>query len=195
VILQAKIGDDWEARKGDVITNNIVVVNSHDGSLPFKAFFTPKRLWCINQLYGAIKSAVSNVSIRHTSNSNDKMYNALLVFNCAVQYFDMFKEKARQLSQKIVDQKMIDSFITSVFGDVESKNKSKQSSIDMVEHLIHSGKGNTGKSVWDLYNGVTEYVDHYRYNNKPNSDALNTASALLTGVGLKEKAWHVANSI
>jgi len=195
VVLQARIGADWEARKGDVVSNYITLINSHDGSLPHKAFFTPRRLFCMNQLRAALKSAVSEISIRHTSRADSKMVDALAILNCAAEYFVEFKQTSQLLAQKIVDQKMINDFIESVFDDTESKNKNKQSAIETVEMLFNSGKGNRGESAWDLYNGLTEYTDHYRYNHKADAEALNAASALLTGADLKEKAWDFVTSL
>jgi phage/plasmid-like protein (TIGR03299 family) len=196
VILQAKIGADWEARPGDVISNYITLMNSHNGSKLWKIFFTPKRLFCLNQLRAALKKSTNEIAIKHTKNSEFKMVEALKLLSCAAEYFIEFKETSQRLAQKIVDKKMIDAFLTDIFGDISSNNKKQQDKIETVERLIHTGKGNNGSTAWDVYNGLTEYADHYRYNHKENSEELNNASALLTSAAIKEQAWDfVVNTL
>jgi hypothetical protein len=111
----------------------------------------------------------------------------------SMEYFEHFKTLASELAQKVVDQKMIDLFLKGVFGETDSKQSATK--LEAVNQLIHTGKGNTGKSAWDMYNGVTEWIDHYRYSGKEEEDAKNIASAILTGVDVKEKAWEVATSL
>jgi phage/plasmid-like protein (TIGR03299 family) len=193
IMLQAKIGSDYDVRPGDTMQNYITLVNGHDGIVTFQAFFTPRRLSCANQCRGAIKDATESLKVRHTKTATIKMEEGYKILAKSMEYFEHFKTLASELAQKVVDQKMIDLFLKGVFGETDSKQSATK--LEAVNQLIHTGKGNTGKSAWDMYNGVTEWIDHYRYSGKEEEDAKNIASAILTGVDVKEKAWEVATSL
>ena len=190
IILVAKIGDDYEVRPGDVISNNITLMNSFDGSSPFRAFFTP-----IRQLSGAhcrasFRGAVNSVAIRHTKTAPNRMEDAMKVLNVSAGFFQQFEEIAKNLAQKAITRNLIDKFLAEVFG--EAKTKPNKAKLETVVNLILNGKGNTGKTLWDAYNGVCEWTDCFRYAGTKNANAKNAGSAILTGVGLKEKAFKVA---
>jgi len=61
-----------------------------------------------------------------------------------------------------------------------------------VKNLFTHGQGNGQNTVWDLYNGYTEWVDHYR---QSDDDKRLVSSTIGTGVGLKEKAFKVASML
>lgn len=192
LILQARIGDDVDIRPGDAVSKYITLINSFDGSLPFKAFFTARRLWCDNQLYAALRSAQNSVSLRHTKNYRPSMKDALAIMGHSINYFTQFETCAKQLAQKAVDKQMVEKFIKeAVFDGKEPKTKPNIAKGEMIEQLFNTGKGNNGSSAWDLYNAVTEWNDHYRYvGNQARSDA----NAVLE-VSNKERAFNVAMSL
>ena len=191
VIVQAKIGaGQFEVRKGDAIDSYITMINSFNGTTPFRAFFTPKRLFCLNQLVAALRKATACVSIRHTKTLMEKAEEAQKTFGLAKKYFDEFKITAKALAQKSIDAKMVDLFLAQCMGEAESTRKTNQH--DAVKELVDHGLGNNGSSVWDLYNGVTEYVDHHA----SKDEEKRMASALVgAGYGLKARAWDSAISL
>ena len=190
MIVQAKIDKNFNVRRGDEIATYITMMNSFDGSTPFKIFFTPIRLFCTNQLGSAMRNRAECISIRHTVNSEVKAEDAFRVLCTATQYFAQFKEKAKTLANKALDAAKAARFLKECFGDAEtSKNVRTKNVHDEVMRLANTGSGNNGSSMWDMYNGVTEYIDHIR-----GKDAeKRLASALIgSGSGIKAKAWEVA---
>ena len=189
IAIIAKVGDDYEVRPGDVISDHITLINSFDGSSPFKAYFTP-----IRKLSGAYCraniGAVNSIAIRHTKTAPNRMKDAMQVLNVSKGFFNTFKEEATQLAQKTITRSIIDDFLLNVFG--EAKTKPNREKLESVVNLILNGKGNTGKTLWDAYNGVIEWTDCFRYAGKTGGNAMNAASAIITSVGLKEKAFKVA---
>ena len=187
LIVQAKIDSDFTVRRGDQISSYITMINSFDGSTPFKIFYTPIRLFCTNQLGGAIAKAKNSVSIRHTKNVAQRTEEAFEILGMANDYFVAYKEQAKKLANKSLDKGLVDKFLEEVIGTPDSTRRQNQ--FDEIKELIESGKGNKGESLWDAYNGVTEYVDHFRIKN----DEKRLASAMVgSGAGIKEKAWQVA---
>ena len=188
--VQITMGNDYEVRKGDFICNYITVINSFDGSIPLRAYFTPYRRLSGTQCRGAIRGTVNNVSIRHTKSASTKLEEALHVMNVSNQFFDKFKELCSKMAKKVIDKQKADDFLIEVFGEPKTQpNKDKH---DQVAWLFQNGKGNGGGTVWDLYNAVSEWNDHFRYKGKGDDDAKHAAAEILTGVGIKERAFKAA---
>ena len=187
MIIQAKTNNSFSVRKGDDIDGYITMMNSFDGSTPFKVFFTPIRLFCKNQLLAAIRHATQMVSIRHTKTVMDKAEEAMKILGLAKEYFDNFQVVAKQLADKAITSRMVDNFLKEVLGDCNNARRVTQH--EEVKNLVSVGKGNNGSSVWDLYNGVTEYVDHHR----GNDESKRMANSLIgSGSIIKMNAWNAA---
>jgi phage/plasmid-like protein (TIGR03299 family) len=190
VIVQARMNNDFEVQQGDVVSSYITMINSFDGTTPFKCYFTPIRLWCANQLVLSFKKSVASVSIRHTTNAMEKAETAFRVLGLADNIFESFKITAKKLTQKILDNQVVEKFLADVIGEETSAQKIRQR--QEVLSITESGIGNRGNTLWDLYNGVTEWIDHKRGNdiNK------RMASALVgSGFNVKQKAWNSVSSL
>jgi phage/plasmid-like protein (TIGR03299 family) len=160
IFLQAKLKRSFDAAPGDKVDSYITLVTTHDGSASLRAFLTPIRLFCQNQLIRAIKSATTNVNLRHSSNANDRLQEALKVFQMSMFSFQVFEDRAKYLAQKLVDRQMVDRFLKEILGD--SRSTRAREKREKVFELFQYGKGNTGRSAWHLYNAAAEYVDHKR---------------------------------
>jgi hypothetical protein len=87
----------------------------------------------------------------------------------------------------MVDKKMVEEFLNSVIGP-EKSTRSTNNRSEVLE-AFRKGKGNNGETLWDLYNGVTEWVDH----NRGNDDEKRMASSLVgSGFNMKTQAWESA---
>jgi phage/plasmid-like protein (TIGR03299 family) len=190
VIVQAKINKDFEVKKGDVIASYITMINSFDGTTPFKCYFTPVRLWCANQLVVSIKKSVSSISIRHTNNVMERAETAFRVLNFAESIFDSFKLTAKKLTEKILDKQMVEKFLKDVVGEETSAQNTRYR--QEILSISENGIGNSGNTLWDLYNGVTEWIDHKRGND---IDKRMASSLVGSGFNIKQKAWESVNNL
>lgn len=184
IVLQASIGE-YEVRKGDVISTNLTMVNSHDGTTPMSLYFTPIRLFCKNQLRASFKTATNKVTIRHTASAGARLEEAMRIYGLGIEYFDIFKDRAKTLANKIMDAEMVKKFLDEFVGDSDRSNIKERR--ETVERLYHTGKGNGKGSLWDMYNAVTEYTDHFRY---ADSDKSSFYATIASG-DVKEDAWKM----
>jgi phage/plasmid-like protein (TIGR03299 family) len=195
IVLQAIIPGNFEVRKGDSIAKHITLVNSHDRSCSLMAFYTPVRLFCMNQLHVAFKLQQGAVKIRHTASIKERMDLALQVFAKGEQYFEYFKQQSVALAQKIVDKAMVERFLNDVLGKPEpgkDESTKRTNQKNEITRLFESGKGNGKGSAWDLFNGVTEYIDHVR----GNDEEKRLESAMFgDGAKMKQGAFEAAMSL
>lgn len=187
MILQAEIGDRWEAKPGDEVANYLTMIHSFDGSTPLSIYFTPRRMICQNQLRASLREAINKVSIRHTASCEARMQEAVNVFMRSTEYFGAFAERSKVFAQKMMDSRMVETFLEEVIKGDSTRAKNQR---EVVEGLYQSGKGNVGQSMWDAYNAVTEYVDHFQFAKK-DEDRQYEAALDEAQNDIKIKAWNV----
>ena len=189
VFLQAKLPNSFEARKGDRVDCYLTLCNGNDGTYGLKAFLTPIRLFCSNQLVNAVKKASCEITLRHTASIHDRIELALAIFNTSLEAFEEFKQKSIFLAQKIMDKQMVEKFLNELMPKESTRSDNQK---EEILHLFHNGAGNNGTSAWDAANAVAEYVCFYR-----GKDADKRAESALFGQGsqLTGKAFDLATSI
>lgn len=189
--LIAKSNDDYqEIRLGDKIINYIILTNGHDGKTSVNAALTPIRIVCMNQLPGLNKGAFDSVvsKIRHsrkTSGIVSNLKDALMydMQNEASHFENFRKMSAIQISGKALEE-YVQKFLK--IKDMEKVSTKSKNIFDKIVDLCKNGTGNTGETVWDAMNGVTEYLSHIKGHN-----AENRFRNLLSGVDLS-RAYNLA---
>ncbi len=172
VIVEATLGK-FEAKVGDIVEKRVKMINSFNGTNPFTISFEGYRLVCENGMTRAEKSAC--IKVRHTKNHDNKIQEALRVLGYADHSYERFQDQCQVLAQKTLNVAMVDQFLKDLYKINENEKESKQftKKRDTILDLFENGKGNKGETAWDLYNGVTEYYDHFQGNNKEKSLASN----------------------
>lgn len=173
-------------RVGDEVSKEIKLVNGFDGKNGFSVEFSMMRLVCLNGMVKPEKE--SAIKFKHTINVESRMETALKVFNKSINIHEQFIAQSKALAQKALDKAMVEEFLNNLWPSESNKNDKKK---ERILEIAHTGKGNTGNTMWDLYNGVTEWVDHYASKDENRTDYANFGS----GVKLKEKAWNLANTL
>ena len=185
----------------DIIDEYLMLTSSHDGSSSIQVSFCPVRLVCTNGMT-AIEGK-SKVSIRHSGNYREKLAQAREVLGIARTYYKNLEiQFNKMLDTKINEdetQKVIEKlFPGTVQEDGTIKVSSKTQKIrDKVTDLSINGRGNSNISGtnWALYNGVTEYVDHFRstrVRGGRNEDEVRLTSQLfMSGAKIKQNAYNL----
>jgi len=205
IMIQLKIngGFDIRTKHGDDHVDNYLNFFEARGGGSVLAFSGNIRAFCSNQFRSMRRSKNESFAIRHTKNMKNRVEEAFQIFAMGQEWFTKFQEKAQHLAQKMVDRKMVDSFLDEVVGLPVTEEWSEEHSKNIVvEHprtaaqrervteLFESGKGNYGESAWELFNSVTESVDHYKHVN--NADKRFTSALLGHGADVKQKAFDTA---
>lgn len=184
--LEAEVKDKTLAvKKGDECGFRFNLFNSFNGLSKAKVTFSVYRMVCSNGLISAVET--NCIEIKHTMNAMSRLDQAVKVWAGGEKWYNSFVENVKILNQKMVDKRMVNRFLKEVFGDSDSgvNTRKKENVIDLFEH----GKGNQGKTAWDLVNGLTEYVDHF--SRKEAEDRLEY-STIGAGFDLKAKAFSTA---
>ena len=109
---------------GDDVSNNIVFVNSHDGSSGVKVMMTPVRLICYNMLNLALKKATRVWATKHTGSIYSKLEEAKYTLGLANKYMAELAIEAERLA----NIKVTDAEIEAIFDALYPIDRAKDSS-------------------------------------------------------------------
>ena len=189
--LQAEFKDrSLAVNKGDEIGFHLDTWNSFDGSANATASFFALRLVCLNGLVRADSNAMESISVKHTKNAVVRYEEAIKVFAGFEVWYESFKNNVEVLNRKMVDTRMVNNFLDNLLGESSStKMKNKKAEI---ENLFVAGKGNHGKTAWDILNASVEYIDHF--SKKTEEERIEYAT-VGGGYDLKAKAFDLAMNL
>jgi phage/plasmid-like protein (TIGR03299 family) len=173
----AQVAGQFEVRDGDVLAPYLLLYDARDKTSTFKVRFTTVRVVCANTAAMALAGKdATEISIRHTGDVAAKLDQAIEVLGLATDSFRRQQELARQLNEIAFSPTEMVGFAAQMLtGEddpskaakliCESEGRSKTlynaKALELTE-LFESGAGNQGKSKWDAFNSVTEFIDHQR---------------------------------
>jgi phage/plasmid-like protein (TIGR03299 family) len=166
IFFQMEVGDSFFVgnRTDEEVQKFLLVGNSHDGSTAQYMMSTPHRVVCQNTLNAALGSAKNIVKVYHRKGYASKAQEAVRLLGIADEYYESFKASANRLIELEVTSTYVEGFINSLLpaeadenGDIATRTSNRR---EEVKNLFANGIGNHGKTRWDLFNAVTEFVDH-----------------------------------
>jgi phage/plasmid-like protein (TIGR03299 family) len=164
-ILAKIVMNPVEIQDGDAIQPYLLLHNSHDGSTAIWIQFTPIRVVCWNTLSWATASRFKEEKnhkafrIRHNSNIDEKLALAQQALNLARQTFDTAIDDYKAMAFKPITKELFELYLANIF---ETENPTDHKAFSLIQENFEAGRGNQGKSLWDAYNGFTEWLDHQR---------------------------------
>ena len=191
-IMVEMMGQEERTISRDTVRETYQIIDSFDGSKKFNIRFGFFRLICTNGLM--IGEATTQLGVRHTKNAQDRLGEALRTWKRAALQMDQVRIRMEELTQKVVDKAMVDKFLNGLVGELTEKTstRKKHQRTDL-EQLFLNGRGNNGKTAWDLYNGAVEYYQHHTNENNP--DARLASHLFETGHKQSQKAYSLANAL
>jgi phage/plasmid-like protein (TIGR03299 family) len=162
----------------DIVNKYALLFNSHDGSTAVTLKPTPVRVVCNNTLNLALSKG-AGIKLKHTSGVKDRLDEATNVLRTAEGSFT----KAIEHMNRMTDLKNFDiiAYFESIMPKLKERGKQEfnvvtgrkapdrqQPIFDALLTNYYHGRGNSGQTVWDAYNAVTEWVDHGKYNKDDN---------------------------
>ena len=154
----------WAAKAGDTVLTYDLWLNRHDGSGCFELHRTNVRVVCANTWKLAVSGGNRVFGVRHTRNVGQGVQAALEVLG----YVEEAEVKQRRAAQRMAEASFSATEAARAFNallgikegaeiSTRTQNQARE-----LNRLFAGGTGNLGKTRWDAFNAVTEYVDHSR---------------------------------
>lgn len=188
-----------EIVKGDVVEKYILLTNYHKAGVAVTGGLTPIRVVCNNTLTGAIMSSRSRLfKANHSSKMNQRLEDIQASIAEADMAFQSAAEAYRTMARKQLSTKLIEEFLANTFQWQQTDNLSKREEsfkikqTETILRLMETGRGadiqGVKGTVWGLYNGITEFVQHEQ--GKDESRLKNAWFG--SGMALNERAYSEA---
>jgi phage/plasmid-like protein (TIGR03299 family) len=187
----------------DSIRRYLLIYTAHDGTAKLSVITSPVRTVCENTVRAAFAEMdAGSVSIRHSKNAKVQMSKASATLAAANEHYAKFAESINLFASKGTSEDTVREYLMNLIPDkADAKHKTRSENIRAeIANLAVNGKGQDMEgvkgTVWALYNGVTEYVDHSR-GTRGDSDAVRAENRLESvwfgsGAQLKDKAFNLA---
>ena len=186
--------DPIEILPGDEVNKYLLLTNDFTGSYSVLGSFTPVRVVCNNTLTAAVSSIIkggNTVRVKHVGDVKNRLQFAGEVLSASGVFYDEVKNLFQSFAKKQLNGEQTRNYIHLSLFDDNKESKSRTKKVDMVEGLMHTGRGSdiagVRGTVWGAYNAVTEYVDHVKEYRGGDAKKLE-ASQFGTGRHLKTKA-------
>lgn len=154
VFIQAQMADEYTVA-GEETKAQLTFLNGHDGGTVLSAGVTSVRVICQNTFAQAMTDMGSR--LRHSIDIHEK---AVTIQETA-KYVNEGMIKYRQAAEVLANQRAlgndVDDLIARAFG---KKSAAEVRARDEIQHLFKNGTGNSGVTLWDAFNAITEYTTH-----------------------------------
>lgn len=191
-------GDTFDVVKGDTINSFDLWVNRHDGSGCFELHNTKIRVVCANTWRQAIGKGKNRVfGVRHTSGiAYAAKTAAQLAIDTKAQDLVARQSLVMMANTRITVDAARKTFTNLFVDDVNEKLTARtRNQVDDMVTLFREGTGNEGRTRWDAFNAVTEFVDHYRgtrvTEGRDENEVVFETSIFGTGDDIKAKAFDL----
>lgn len=146
----------------DQTVKKVLFVNSHDGSKALMGMITPVRVVCQNTLNAALGSKSNQFKVYHRKNFQSRKEEAAKVLGLASAFYDDLQFVMDTLAEQKVTHSYVEGFVNALMpatkDEVSTRTENRR---NQITNLFQNGRGNNGETKWDLFNAVTEYVDHH----------------------------------
>lgn len=179
IFITAKLPDYIRVGKEDLIEQYIFLTNSHDGSKPITAAFTPIRIVCNNTLNAALRTANNKITIRHTANLNSKLNEAHKLMGIV----NLLKQEMEQVFNAMAKKPCVDSLLKEIIVktfasdahlDKMGKNEDLSTRFQNIvsDVYAYAMSSNTQQmettrgTMFGAYNAITGYIQNVKSSNQ-----------------------------
>lgn len=164
VWILAKLNREPLDINGDKVDKFLLISNGHDGKTSVKVSLNPIRVVCANTLTLAHSvKAAQTIRIRHSSQVETNLKLIQESINTIDNCFETTAELYRKMQNKHINQNDLRRFMKVVLKidenipdkDLPTRTNNR---LDELINLALNGKGNSGKTLWDCFNGVSEFT-------------------------------------
>lgn len=204
IVIMFRLPETIKVMGSDPIKGYIMFSTTHDGSGSVMGAYTPKRMFCLNQLNGLLSAKGASFKIRHTQSMLSKIDVARNALGIAKQSTEDMLTRADAMARTKLNRSIVELFLKEMdLHKIEDESGRRRNTRDHILHLQEFGYGHgqpeIKNSLWTLYNAVTQHIDHRWPDSKKGATygASKAVESSMFGAGavMKEKALDAALSL
>jgi phage/plasmid-like protein (TIGR03299 family) len=187
VFIQAEVAHEFQVA-GESYKGLITLLNGHTGQASVAIGTTATRVICSN----TFAMAYSDISqkFRHTAGVTDQVLNSTEVVDYVNNAMRKYAEFVEKLDTTPCSPLQLARAVETIYQ--QPVDKMRDSFVSQLNNLFYSGKGNSGKTMYDAFNAITEYATHY---SRKTADGRFNYSQFGKGADINRRALAVLNEM
>ena len=181
VFVQALINKEYQVL-GENYKGYITLLNGHVGTASVGIGTSNTRVICGNTYKMA--SADLTEKFRHSAGVNERVLESTAVLNYVDNAMRIYSEQVEQLATTRCTAGQFEVALEKIF----QKRVDEIKVVSDLNRLFYSGAGNSGKTMYDAFNAVTDLASH---KGQPGTATRFSYAHFGTGAKLAEKAMNV----
>lgn len=167
--VSARLGDDFKVRD-DAFQRRVIMLVYHNGLQRNSYFGYNNRVICNNMMASLNNASRKHgIGVKHTPKWEDSLNLAVDAFKESIRESDVFAKNVTELARTKMTKLQAVRFALKFFNDfrpIKGKKRTDRSrtrnhnKVEQLITLFEEGVGNEGKTRYDMFNAVTEYLDH-----------------------------------
>lgn len=185
VFIQALINKEYQVL-GEDYKGYITLLNGHVGTASVGIGTSNTRVICGN----TFKMASSDLSekFRHHAGVNERVLESTAVLNYVDNAMKIYSDRVEQLATTRCTAGQFEVALEKIF----QKRVDQIKVVDDLNRLFYSGAGNSGKTLYDAFNAVTDLASH---KGQPGTATRFSYAHFGTGAKLAERAMEVFSAL
>lgn len=212
VWILAKLDGVMEVTGNDQLEKFVLLSTGHDGRSSVRVVLTPVRVVCQNTLTLAMATGEEIARAYHSPSLARQLDTARRKVQALIKGFNTLQDSFRAMARTKMDNESVTEYYESVFplpprasSQDDSRSSEARQRAEALRrgiladrrhcaHLFRAGRGNddhaSKETLWAAYNGVTEYMDHWRV--KAIGSQRMSSLCFGSGYQVKNRAYQAA---
>ena len=183
VFIQAEVNQEFQV-VGENYKGLITLLNGHTGNASVAIGTTATRVICGNTFSIAYKDI--GEKFRHSAGVTERVLESTAIINYVNDAMRKYSEYVETLADTKCTSTQFKQAVEQIYG--KPADKLRDSFVDQLNNLFYNGKGNSGKTMYDCFNAVTEYATHY---SRKNADGRFNYANFGKGADINRRAMAV----
>ena len=153
VFIQAEMAEEFTIA-GESHKGMMTLMNSHDGTSALAAGVSDVRVICSNTFSMAMGDM--STKLRHGIRIHDEAAQITAIMDYVNENMRIYSEAVEKLARCKTNETKVRELIEATYN----KPADSVRATNNIVKLFKSGAGNDGTTLWDAFNGITEYTNH-----------------------------------
>jgi phage/plasmid-like protein (TIGR03299 family) len=154
VFIQAQMTQGYQI-VGEEHRAMLTMLNSHDGTSPLAAGVTDTRVICQNTFAMAMEDM--STRLQHKLGVNEQALKITETLDFVNNRMRRYARAAEELASTKATVSAVDRIILAAYGKKEGDTVRNR---DQIVDRFFNGAGNSGDTLWDAFNAITEFNTH-----------------------------------
>ena len=156
VFIQLKVNKEFEVI-GESYRGYLTLLNSHNGTASVAIGPAMQRVICSNTFQAAYNDI--GEKFRHTEGVTERVLNTTAITNFVDEAMKVYAGKVETLASARCTSAQFREALETIYN--KPVDKMRDSFVSKLNDLFYNGRGNEGKTFYDVFNSLTEWSNHY----------------------------------